>query len=312
MNHILNNWLIVAFLAPFFWSLVNVIDLYFVEEIYDNEYDGTVMTGLAQIIPWLTLPFIGLTVPDSRSVIMAILGGFFLVTAYFFYFKALFSTGDATLIQIIWNTVGLLVPILAFLFLQEKLSVVQYLGIGVTFLGVMYISFDNKFRGENIKKTMLIMAGAIIFLSLSMILTRDVYSRASFHSGIMFFSLGSILAGIFFYFLRIKKHGTGNLINIGKKYYIWFLLAEGLTMMGIITSQRAINISPAVSFVAAIESIQPAFIIIVSAIFFLFLSLFSYKNKNIIKRIYDDQFAGIYAKILAIIIMAVGIYMINL
>ncbi len=312
MNHILNNWLFVAFLAPFFWSLVNIIDLYFVEEIYDNEYDGTVMTGLAQIIPWFTLPFIGLVVPDLRSVIMATLGGFFLVTAYFFYFKALFSTGDAALIQIIWNTVGIFVPILAFLFLQEKLSVVQYLGIGVTFIGAMYISFNNKFQGGNTRKIIPIMAGAIIFLSLSMIFTRDVYSRTSFHSGIMFFSLGSILAGIFFYFLRIRKHGTGNLINIGKKYYIWFLLVESLTMLGIIASQRAINISPAVSFVAAIESIQPAFIIIVSAVFFSFLSLCSYKKKDIIKRIYNDQLVGIYAKIFAIIIMAVGIYMINL
>jgi drug/metabolite transporter (DMT)-like permease len=286
--------------------------LYFVEEIYENEYDGTVVTGLAQIIPWLTVPFIGLVVPDSKTITMAMLGGFFLVTSYFFYFKALFATGDATLIQIIWNTVGISVPVLAFLFLQERLSVVQYFGIAVTFLGAMYISFDNKLQGKNIKKTVLIMLGAILFLSLSMIFTRDVYSRTSFHGGIMFFSLGSILAGIFFYLLRIKKHGTGNLVNIGKKYYSWFLLAEGLTLMGVITSQRAIDISPAVSFVAVIESIQPAFIILSSAVIFSLLSLLSYKKKDVVKKIYADQLVGINSKIFAIVIMAIGIYMINL
>jgi len=29
-----SNWLIVAFLAPMSWALVNIIDVYFVEEIY--------------------------------------------------------------------------------------------------------------------------------------------------------------------------------------------------------------------------------------------------------------------------------------
>jgi len=312
MSYLFNNWLLIAFAAPFFWALVNIIDLYFVEEIYENEYDGTVITGFAQIIPWLTVPFLGLVIPDPITITMAMAGGFFLVTAYFFYFKALFATGDATLIQILWNTVGITVPFLAFLFLQERLSVVQYLGIVITFLGAMYISFDEKMQGKNIKKTVFVMSGAILFLSLSMIFTRDVYSRTSFQGGIMFFSLGSILAGIFFYILRIKKHGIGNLVNIGKKYYMWFLLAEGMTLAGVLTSQRAIDISPAVSFVAVIESIQPAFIIFSSAVIFSILSLFSYRKKDIIKRIYDDQLVGIWSKAFAIIVMAIGIYMINL
>jgi len=310
--HILNNWLLIAFAAPFFWALVNIIDLYFVEEIYENEYDGTVVTGIAQVLPWLTVPFLGLVVPDPLTIIMAMAGGFFLVTSYFFYFKALFSSGDATLIQIIWNTVGIAVPALAFIFLREKLTTIQYFGILVTFLGAMYISLDSKIQKKNMYKIISVMSGAVLFLSLSMVVTRDVYSRTSFHGGIMFFSLGSILAGVVFYFLRVRKHGKGNLVKIGKKYYMWFILAEIMTLMGVLTSQKTIDISPAVSFVAVIESIQPAFIIISSAIVFMILSLFSYKKKEVVKKIYTEQLVGIGSKIFAIVIMAVGIYMINL
>jgi drug/metabolite transporter (DMT)-like permease len=306
------EWFFIALLAPFLWSLVNMIDLYFVESIYENEYDGTVFTGFAQIILWLTVPFFGLVVPDWRTIILAMLGGFSLVTAYFFYFKVLFVTGDATQMQILWNAVAISVPILAFIFLGEKLTLIQYFGIVITFFGAMYVAFNNKIKRKNSGKIVLITLGVILFWSLYMIFSREVYSRTSFHGGIMFFSLGSILAGAFFYLLRIKKHGTGKLIAVGKKYFLWFFLVEGLTLMGVITSQRAIDLSPAVSLVAVVESIQPVFIILVSAIIFAVFSLFSRRNKEIAKKIYDEQLVGIGSKIYAIIIMAVGIYMINL
>jgi drug/metabolite transporter (DMT)-like permease len=311
INYILNHWLIIAFIAPFFWALVNIIDVYFVEEIYENEYDGTVITGLSQIIPWLIVPYTGLVIPEAKIIILAMLAGFCLVTAYFFYFKTLFITSDATLIQILWNILAILVPILAFLFLREKLTFIQYSGIIVTFLGAMYLTMDENIKEKNMWKVVSIMIGAIIFFSLMMIFTRVVYENTSFLGGIMFFSLGAIMAGLFFYILRIKKHGKGNLVNIGKKYFIWFLLAEGLTLAGIMTSQRAIDISPAVSFVAVVESIQPAFIIISSGIIYLLLKNYSVVNKETIKRIYNDQLTGIASKVFAIIIMAIGIFMIN-
>jgi drug/metabolite transporter (DMT)-like permease len=310
--HFLDNWLLVAFLAPFFWALVNIIDVYFVEEVYENEYDGTVISGFAQIIPWLTIPFLGLVIPSIGTILMAMLAGFFFIIANFFYFKSLFMSGDATLILIFWNTTAIVVPVLAFLFLLERLSPIHYLGIAITFIGAIIISFSKKIKEENVKKIILIMSGAILFLSLSMVLTREVYSRTSFHGGIMFFSLGAILAGFFFFALRINKYGRGKLINTSKKYYKWFLLIELISLSGVITSQRAIEISPSVSFVSAIESIQPAFIIISSAIVFFILSFFSYSKKEIIDRIYNDQLVSMGYKIVAIIIMAIGIYMINL
>jgi drug/metabolite transporter (DMT)-like permease len=311
-NYLLNNWFLIALIAPLFWALVNIIDVYFVEQIYDNEYDGTVITGLFQILPWLMIPFIGLVVPDAKIAIMAMLGGFCIVASYFFYFKALFITSDSTLILILWNSVAIFVPILAFLFLQEKLTLFQYLGIILTFLGVMYLSFDQKIKEKNILKVIAIMSATVLLWSASMILAKSVYSNTSFQGGIMFFSLGSMLTGLFFYVLRQKKHEKGNLVAIGRKYFKWFLLSEILTLSGIVTSQRAIDLSPSVSFVAVIESIQPAFIVISSAVIFIIISRFSNKNKEVAKRIHSDQLVGISSKIYAIIVMAIGIYMINI
>lgn len=307
----LDNWLLIAFLAPMFWALVNIIDVYFVDAVYENEYDGTVISGLAQIIIWVSVPFMGLVVPDNFTIILAMLAGGFFIIANFFYFKALFATGDASLVLIFWNTVAIVVPVLAFIFMHERLSTIHYLGIAVTFAGAMFISLSKKIKKENIVKVIFIMSGAILFLSLSMLLTREVYAKTSFHGGIMFFSLGSALAGIFFYVLRLHKYGKGKLINTSKKYFEWFIFAELLALAGVFTSQRAIEISPSVSFISAIESIQPAFIIILSAIIFFILSFFSYGKKEIIDRIYKDQLLGMGMKIVAIVIMAIGIYIIS-
>lgn len=307
-----NNWLIIAFVAPMFWAFVNIVDLYFVKEIYNNEYEGAIITGFAQIIPWLIVPFVGLVIPDKNVILMAVVAGFFLVTSYFFYFKTLFVTSDATLIQLLWNTAAITVPLLAFFVLGEKLSMTQYFGVAVTFLGVTFLSLDDKIKAENIRKIILPMFGAIAFLSFSMIIIRDVYSNTNFLSGLLFYSLGTLMGGIFFYCLRYLKNKKGSLRQLGRKYFGWFIFTELLTLGGVITSQRTIDISPAVSFVAVIESVQPAFIIILSILLFIVLSSLSFRKRDVLRQMYKDQIAGWKSKVVAMAVMAVGIYLINI
>ncbi|HLN18612.1 MAG TPA: EamA family transporter [Patescibacteria group bacterium] len=312
MDFLLNNWLLIAFIAPFFWAFANIIDACFVEEVYKNEYDGTVITGFMQIIPWLTVPFIGLTIPDVKITLLAITAGFLVISSYFFYFKALFVTRDATLILILWNVVAIIVPVLSFFFLNEKLTLLQYSGIFLIFLAALHLTSDKKIKKENVKKVILLMAGTTILWSLSLVASREVYLKASFYSGMMFFSLGSIMAGTIFYLLRKRKRNNISLSNIQKKYFKWIFLEEILTLFGLIASQRAINLSPAVAFVAVIESIQPAFIVMSSATAFFLLSLFSFRKIKIMEKIRNDQLIGIGSKAFAIIAMAIGIYMINI
>jgi hypothetical protein len=57
---------------------------------------------------------------------------------------------------------------------------------------------------------------------------------------------------------------------------------------------------------------MPAFVVFSSAIVFFFLSFISHKNKEIAKKIYNDQLTGVGSKIFSIIIMAIGIFILNL
>jgi drug/metabolite transporter (DMT)-like permease len=307
-----NNWLIVAFLAPFLWALVNIFDVYFVSEIYEDEYEGTIIMGLFQIVPWFLLPFIKFEMPPLNIATLSILGGMCALTSMFFYFKALFHSRDITTLQVFWNLVALVVPILAFFLIAERLHGIQYTGIIVAFVGIVFLTLDKRIREKNIKRLAMIMSAAILFFSFSMVIQEKVYSRADFFGGLLFFSLGYFLAGILFFGLR-KKNTAKRLLHLNRKYFFWFIGAELVTQIGVIASQRAIFLSPSVSFVAVIESLQPAFILIISLVIFGLFKLFfvEYKRKATIEKIFAEQIVAKRTKIMAIVVMALGIYLIN-
>lgn len=323
------NWLLVAFLAPMFWALVNIIDVYFVGEIYRDELDGAIISGLFQIIPFGILALFFLRIDLGQFVIfdggdnvfwidpiilLALLGGFLFTLSFYFYFKALFKHSDVAFLQIIWGLTVVAVPILAFLFWNETLSVVKYVGMSITLLGAILLSANRKLREKFSFRYLWIMLWAVVMISLSMVFEDKVYSDLSarglgeqgFLLGFMCFSLGAFFAGAFFAFARNR-----NPLPLVMKYAPAFLFLEGISFFGNLASQRAIDIAPSVSFVATVETFVPVFILFYSL---LILFVFSYiigRKTKVISRIYKEQLDGIWVKIFATFIMAVGVYIIS-
>lgn len=313
-SYVLDNWLLVAFVAPFFWALVNLIDVYFVKEVYHDAYDGTIIAAFFQFLALVLVSIIGFTLPDTKTAMVGILSGFLFLTSYYYYFKALSIDGsDATIILILWNLTSIAVPILAFLFIGERLQSYQYFGILITFLGASLFSFKPGIKKENVKKLSLVMIGAIMFISVSMVLQEWVFQRAQFGGGFFCFSLGYFLGGFVFLLIGriIKGNWSQHLVAVNKEYFGWFAAVEIITIIGVFTSQRAIDLSPSVSFVAVVESFQPAFIMLIAAIIYFALKIFT-KNRQLIQKIYRDQLTGAAGKSFIILIMAVGIFLINL
>lgn len=307
-----NNWLLIAFITPFLWALVNIIDVYFVDSVYEDEYDGAMISGAFQIVPWLLVPIgiIPFSFPGTHAASLAVLGGIFFLLAFFFYFRALFSRNDVALIQVLWNLSVPLVPFLAWIFLGERLDVVHYTGIVIAFGGAMLLSFDPKIRSYGFVSMTGVMMAAVFFLSLSMVIEEWAYTVAGdFWSVFLLFSLGATITGIGLSFLD-KKGGLERFRHIGglsRKYFLVFLSAETLALLGTLTSQRAIDLSPSVSFVAVIESLVPAFVIAVS--FLLSIVLFA-KNRTLAGKLYRDQLVGLRMKVVSIALIAYGIYLI--
>lgn len=321
-----NYWLLISIMAPMFWAMVNIIDVYFVDGVYADELDGTIIFGLFQIIPSMLLPFFIKTDVLAKlvgfqaghfsidsSLALALLGGFLFTSAFFFYFKALFNQNDVALLQVLWNLAVVIVPIVMFVFLGERLPLYGYIGMIITLFGATLISFSEKLKTKCSSKYIAIMMGAVLLLSLSMVTEERVYSSLNhmgygnqgFLIGFLFFSIGSFLGGLFFIF-----YGKRNPTSLIIKYYKIFFVAEGLTFLGTLASQRAIDVSPSVSYVATVETFVPVFVLVFSLLIIV-ISKFIKANKEMIGRIYNEQLDGVWVKIFATIIMAVGVYIIS-
>ncbi|MFZ2187896.1 MAG: EamA family transporter [Candidatus Moraniibacteriota bacterium] len=310
-----NHWLLIAFIAPFLWALVSLLDVYFVEEAYEDAFDGALISGVFQLAPWLLVFFgvVSFVYPGHAAAVVAWFGGTLFLFSFFFYFKALFATNDVAITQVIWNLTILLVPFFSWLILRERLDLIHYVAVGIAFAGAMLLSLDKTLSTkEGFSRTVLMMLCAVIMLSLSMVAEGKAYRLTGddFWSVFLLFSTGAASAAGLLFFLDTKK-AIDRLRHIGKlgsQYLPIFILAESLSVIGTLTSQRAIDLSPSVSFVAVIESLVPVFVMLVSL---LLVGIFYWTRKKTMQMLYQDQLSGLGIKVGASIIIGWSIYMIS-
>ena len=333
-----SNWLIVAFLAPMSWALVNIIDVYFVEEIYRDEVDGTIISGIFQILPWIIIfPLFNINISDYFSInfgyyssnkmqfsffmhdslLYSLMGGLLFSLVFYFYYRALFRQNDVSLVEIFNNLSVVIIPFVAYIFFREKLSFIGYVGMGITLLGAMMLMGDSIVK-KNISFSLLsTMFACALFLSLSLVFEEHAYSilnvqgldNSGFWAGFFFFSLGVFVGSIIFAVVHSR-----NILPILRKYTYVFIIAEGISFLGTLFMQRALDIGPSASFVVTIETFVPAFVLLYSIIIVcaFHISKRSEKIGQILPNLYKMQLKKLVPKILSIVIMGIGVYIFNL
>lgn len=309
-------WVFVAFIAPTMWAISNVIDVYFVHSVYKNPYDGAIISAVIQVLVWLIVPFglIDLSLSLYAWPIL-ILSGILFSFAILFYFKSLFLENDASFVQLLWNFSVPVTMFLSWLVFKEYLQPVQYLGCLIVLLGVTPITLKSPIKLSMIKKIVLLMSVAVALLSCSMILSSHAYesSRGSFIGAYLFFALGSFISGVILLIIRMVFGEPDSLIHLRKMsfQYLWiFLIAEGLGLVGTISSQKALAISPSPAFVATVESLIPVIIMFVS--FFLALVMRHFRpQEQKWQIIYNNQVSGVTWKLISVVIISGGIYLLS-
>jgi drug/metabolite transporter (DMT)-like permease len=308
----IQTWFWIALIAPFLWAIIAIIDTYFVNGVYRDEFDGTIISGVFQSLPWLLVLFgiVQFTFPGIEVALLALLAGGLFLLSFFFYFRALFISNDATLMQILWGVGVPVVPFFAWILMGEVLTSMHYMGIGIAFLGIMLFNFDGKVKKAGLTKIMLPMMGAIVFLSLSMVIAKEAYtlSLSDFLSVFLIFSSGATLTS-----LAVLVVGKKNplwkikeIVILSRKYFVVFVIGETLSILATIASQKAISLAPSASFVIVIESLVPIFVMIMSV-----LIILAFRNsKKIDVAPYRNQISGVWIKLLALLLIILGIYVV--
>lgn len=309
-------WLLIAFIAPALWAIVNLIDVYFVDSVYSDAYDGAIISGLFQILPW-TIVLVGFWEFQFSSLgapHLFIAGAFFLWSV-FFYFQALFSKNDAALIQLLWNLTAPVTIFFAWLFYRDTLIWIEYLGALLVLLGASFLSLKGSLQWSEVRALAKPMLPAIFLLALSMVSADYGYQKSptSFLDSYLLFSLGSVFAALVLLGIKIRegKRRLAHIAGLSKKYFFVFLVAELVALVGTVFSQRAIDLAPSPALVATIESLSPAFVMLFSFGLLLLLRLLK-SNTHVITEIYREQCHGYPVKIVSMCIISGGIYLLSL
>ncbi len=309
------NWLLVAFIAPMLWSLVNLIDVYFVNDVYRDEYDGTIISGLFPLLPWTLVLFgvVSFDFPNAQWM-WFILGGCLFLFANFFYFKSLFQNNDAALVQIFWNLTVPFTLVLSWVLFRESLHVKEYIGIAIVLFGVIYLSFQEKEGEWKIKDVLKNIIPASLLLSASLVCADYAYrvSDTRFFDGYLVFALGMVLGALVINLFdkTSLKNRFSQITVLTKKYFFIFFLAELLALIGTITSQRALDLSSSASFVATIESLSPVFVMFFSLMIILLGRTFI-RSFSVNESLYNAQFSALGHKFFAIATIALGIFLVS-
>lgn len=258
------NWILMALIASAAWALSCVVDVLFVSRrVYRGPADGPLIAGLFCSIPAMLSA--GAAQPDTLSVTavaVTMASAIAFLSHVYCYFKALFALNDAVNAEIV-NTLGVVtVPVLAFVFLGERLSPLHYLAVTIAAFAVLFLV--QRQAGRIPGRAIGYLAGSVFCLSAMMVLQAYVLARVQYVTVIFLFS-ATVFAAVVFV-LIVRREQRASVVRMSRRFSSVFVGLQLLEIGAVSASQRATDLSPAVSLVALVECSVPLFIMALSAL----------------------------------------------
>jgi len=302
------NWIVLSIVPPLIWSVLNHLDKYLI-----NKYSHHVGVGglaiMSSLFAGLTLPFIYvantkvLSIEIYHALILSTTG-VFTALGILLYLYAL-DRDDASHVVPFWFLIPVFSYLMGVLVLHEILTMDKIVGSLVVLVGATILSLEFD-QGLKIKKyTPILMIASSLFLSMNNIFFKDIASDYSFLTSLFWNQTGLLLfALILLIFFKRYRSDFISIIKINNtELGILNILGECLQITATFVSYYVILIAP-VSLVLLISyCVQPLFVVIEGA-------AISIMFPNFIKEKINRK--HIMQKVLAIIIMAIGVYQIML
>jgi len=295
------DWLIFTFVATVFWAVGVVIDKYIITKHMQDALSYQLLYTIteAPILLLLLFTSISFTFPWS---LLGIVAGFSLYPGIILYFKAM-AIEEASRVISLWYTSPILVLLLAYVFLEEKLSLLSYFGIVFLVLGAMFISY----RKEKGKKAVmspalgLILASGVVFAGYE-VLTKYVLGAIDYFSYLFWNFIGTAMVGFsLFCFTKIRGNFLTDIKRMSRTVLSWRILNTSLSLIATVFYYIAISSGP-VSLVSAASSLEPFFVFAIT----LMLSLS-------VPRVLKEETGRrvVMIKALAIVLIVVGTWLIT-
>ena len=251
----MNLPLFFAFLSPAIFGFMNVFDTYIVKRKVKNVLGFAIVSGVTNILFGIILAlFLDWSAYSFSDFRFSILAGASLGVQLCFYYFTL-SKHDVSHAVGLTYVYPIIVAILSFLFLNEKLSFIGYLGMILTLAGVLLMNMQIK--KLKIKIAIWSILILIITAALNELFVKIATSQINGWNGT---AISSIVMGLFVMPLLLKKNVRKGFRSEFKRIKLTFI-SEALTIAAIGTLYLAMAGLPA-TIVSVISVTQPLFVLL--------------------------------------------------
>lgn len=301
------TWFLFTIISPVLNAAVNYIDKYLIEKVVEGRGVGSLIIFSALMglpVAFLILLF-GPNVFDisTKNALLIMFNGTLYVAWVLPYLYAL-EKDEASVVAPLFQLSSVLALVLGYFVLGEILSTTQLVGCFLILIGALGLTTEKSSAGFKLKLSPLFLIGiSCFFIALSGIIFKYVALEESFWTTSFWENIGIFLSSLVLFLVPSYRRQFLNVVRTnGPKIVALNTANESIVIIGKITLNYATLLAPVsvVYFVA--EGFQPFFVLVYG----IFLSIFFPKltNENI-------QSSVIFRKLLAIVIMFVGTYLLS-
>ena len=289
----------MAFLAPILHSFCNLLDSHFANNliksnsavIFYNSLTNVLVIpvlflfGVPQAITWEQLPFL---------VIIAATETFYLLP----YYHALRRI-DTSVTSALFSLSGVLIPIMAWFLVDEKLSIMQYFGFGVIIAASIALNLEHP-RKIRLNSAFFLMSAVAMMLAFQAVCYKYAVDNLDWVTAVFYTLVLSTLMSCAFLLFGKTRQDIVSAFPTYRRNFHYFLLNEIVYQGGELPSLFALSVLPVVA-VEGIGATQPIFVL-----------LFGMALHRVYGKRFKENFHAehIYKKLLCFGLIALGVILI--
>jgi len=295
------DWFIFTLMASLLWAVGVVIDKYILTEHMQDPFSYQLLYAVTET-PILLLPLFTSISFAFPWFVLGIIGGFGTYLGLTLYFKAMAIEEASRVISLLYISPVFVLP-LAYIFLEEILTVPSYFGAAFLVFGAILIS-HRKVRGKNVVLSLtlaLILASDVVWAGYE-VLTKYVLEAIEYPSYLFWNFIGTaIIAFSLFCLPKMRGSFLADIQRVSKTVHFWRIINTSLNFFAVVFYYIAIAGGP-VSLVSTALSLEPFFVFILTVPLSLYVP-------RILKEETEKKVVTI--KAMAIILILIGTWLIT-
>lgn len=265
----MQTWVLFAIAAYTLNAVNGVLDKFMLSKRVGEPLAYAFYSSLTSLLVVVLIPF-GVKFLDLKTLVFALLSGISFSVALYFYFQAIKASSVSRILPIEGGFIPVFTLILAAVFLNEQLTIMQYVAFIFLVIGAIVISVKKEAHHLHPVALMSAVLAAASF-AISFTSLKFVYMHTNFLSGLFWSRMGMGFVPLVILLTPLRKR----LVKVGEKSSNSsrgiFVFSKVAAACSTLLENWAISLG-SVSLVKALQGTQYVFLLILTSVLSLYFS----------------------------------------